>query len=79
MAVAVTEYDVRVILAQMPARIRSYVVLMDGFYTIVLNDDLSPMAKHRAYCHEMEHIENGDFERSVSADLLEVRVHGIIE
>ena len=75
----ITEYDVRVVLAQMPARIRSYVVLVDGFYTIVLNDDLSPQAKHRACRHEMEHIQNGDFERSCSADLIEIKTHRKIE
>ena len=71
--------NIRVVLASMPTRIRAYTVLMDGYYTIVLNDDLSPQAKHRACQHELMHIENGDFERSVSADLLEVRAHRIIE
>lgn len=71
--------NIRVVLASMPARIRAYTVLVDGYYTIVLNDDLSPQAKHRACQHELMHIENGDFERSVSADLLEVRAHRIIE
>lgn len=63
----------------MPARIRAYTVLMDGYYTIVLNDDLSPQAKHRACQHEMEHIQNGDFERSCSADLIEIKTHRKIE
>ena len=71
--------NIRVVLASMPARIRAYTVLMDGYYTIVLNDDLSPQAKPRACQHELMHIENGDFERSVSADLLEVRAHRIVE
>ena len=71
--------NIRVVLASMPARIRAYTVLVDGYYTIVLNDDLSPQAKHRACQHELMHIENGDFERSTSADLLEVRAHRIIE
>ena len=75
----ISERSIRVVLATMPARIRAYTVLMDGYYTIVLNDSLSPQAKHRAYCHEMEHIENGDFERDASADLLELRAHSIIE
>lgn len=75
----ITEYDTRVVLAQMPARIRSYVVLVDGFYTIVLNDALSPMGKHRAYNHEMEHIQNGDFDKSCSVDLLEIKTHRKIE
>jgi len=55
------------------------VVLVDGFYTIVLNDALSPQAKHRACRHEMEHIQNGDFERSCSADLIEIKTHRKIE
>lgn len=75
----ISERSIRVVLATMPARIRAYTVLMDGYYTIVLNDSLSPMAKHRAYLHEVEHIENGDFERSASVDMLELRAHSIIE
>ena len=74
-----TTNNIRVVLAQLPARIRSYVVLVDGYYTIVLNDALSPQAKHRACRHEMEHIQNGDFERSCSADLIEIKTHRKIE
>ena len=75
----ILEEEIRTVIAKLPPRIRAYTVLMDGYYTIVLNDDLSPQAKHRACQHELVHIENGDFERSVSADLLEVRAHGIVE
>jgi len=33
----------------------------DGFPNIYINDWLSPMAKLRAFQHEMNHLENDDF------------------
>lgn len=66
-------------MAKMPARIRAYVVLKDDHYTVVLNDQLSPVARMRAYRHEVNHIMNGDFEKTTSVDLIEIRAHSIIE
>ena len=71
--------NIRVVLASMPARIRAYTVLVDGYYTIVLNDDLSPVAKMRAYRHEVNHIMDGDFEKATSADMIEIRAHSVVE
>ena len=33
----------------------------DGFANIYINDQLSPMAKRRAFDHEAKHIDNDDF------------------
>jgi len=60
----------------MPGRIRSYTVRKDGFYTIVVNENLCEEARLKAFKHEMDHINNGDFDKSCSADLIEIRAHG---
>lgn len=59
----------------MPGRIRSYTVRKDGFYTIVVNENLSEEARLEAYRHELKHIEQGDFDKSCSADLIEIFAH----
>lgn len=75
----IREEEITVVLAKMPARIRAYVVLKDDHYTVVINDQLSPVAKMRAYRHEVNHIMNGDFEKTTSVDLIEIRAHSAIE
>lgn len=59
----------------MPGRVRSYTVLKDGFFTIVINENLSEEARWKAYRHEMDHINNGDYEKNCSADLIEIYAH----
>ena len=75
----VTEEEIKTVVAKMPTSIRAYVVLKDDHYTVVINDQLSPVAKMRAYRHEVNHIMAGDFERSCSVDLIEIRAHSAIE
>ena len=75
----ILEEEIRTVIAKMPATIRAYVVLKDGHYTVIINDQLSPVAKMRAYRHEVNHIMNGDFERSCSVDLIEIRAHSAVE
>jgi len=75
----VTEEEIKTVVAKMPACIRAYVVLKDDHYTVVINDQLSPVAKMRAYRHEVNHIMAGDFERSCSVDLIEIRAHSAVE
>ena len=60
----------------MPGRIRSYTVRKDDFYTIVVNENLNEKARLEAYKHEMNHINNGDFDKRCSADLIEIVAHG---
>lgn len=59
----------------MPGRIRSYVVRKDDFYTIVINEALSQEARMKAYRHELDHIEQGDFDSDESTGLIEIRAH----
>jgi len=65
----------RVFLVEMPIRIKSYVVRKDDWYTICINEALSPDARMKAYRHELDHIEQGDFDSDESTGLIEIRAH----
>lgn len=68
--------DVNVILVDMPSRISAYTVCnIDFSYTVVLNSRLSYEKQLNAYHHEMNHIENGDYDKQSSADLIECYTH----
>ena len=67
--------DVNVREINLPTTISAYVASNpDATYTIFLNSRLTWERRMQAYQHEMEHIRNGDYERS-SADLIEFRAH----
>lgn len=58
--------------ADLPTHIKAFTVKdKDGFYTIVLNQNLSFEQQEKSYAHEMEHINNGDFDSLLNADKLE--------
>lgn len=67
--------DIRTIIYPLPSNINSYVVRLNGYYTIVLNDELSTAGRIKAYNHEMEHIINGDLNSSEKADYIELWAH----
>ena len=69
--------EINTIVYPLPTNIRSYVASVNGYYTIVLNDNLSPEGRYRAYRHEMDHIINGDFEKDQKADFIELRAHKV--
>ena len=70
-----TTPDVNTVEANLPTTIAAYVVSnSDLSYTIVLNARLTYERRMQAYCHELHHIKNGDYERS-SADLIELFAH----
>ena len=70
--------DVNVILVDMPTSIPAYSVANpDLSYTIVLNSRLNYERQLRAYHHELSHIENGDFDKKCSADIIECYAHAI--
>jgi len=75
----ILEEEIRTVIAKLPARIRAYVVLKDDHYTVVINESLCPVARMRAYRHEVNHIMNGDFEKTTSVDLIEIRAHSAAE
>ncbi len=68
--------DVNTILADMPAAIKAYTVCnADMSYTIVVNARLNFEHQLLAYHHEMRHIENCDYDKRCSADMIECYAH----
>lgn len=60
----------------LPGSIRAFTVNNnDDTYTIVINDSLSRECQLKAYQHEIEHIENGDFDSELTADEIEHNAH----
>lgn len=58
--------------ADLPTQIKAFTVKdKDGFYTIVLNQNLSFEQQEKSYAHEMEHINNGDFDSLLNVDVIE--------
>ena len=71
--------DVNVLLADMPGTIPGYCISNpDMSFTIVLNSRLNYEQQLLAYHHEMKHIENGDYDKKCSADLIECYAHAYI-
>lgn len=70
--------DVNIMLADLPCSIKGYTVANpDLSYTIVLNSRLSFEQQHKTAEHERYHIENGDYDRRVTIDLLECYAHAL--
>lgn len=67
--------EIKVYQAEMPARIKGYTTLKDGYYTIMINSIFDREQQMRIYEHEMKHIRNGDFEKKCPADLIEAYRH----
>lgn len=67
--------DVRVYVIPMPARIKSFLCLRNDFYTICINECLSPEARKKAYEHELWHLEHDDLHSDLPTGLLEIRAH----
>ena len=60
----------------LPTSIGGYTIRdNNGDYNIILNARLSYERQARAYRHEMKHIVNGDFFKSETTDLIEIRAH----
>ena len=67
--------EIRVYQAEMPARIKGFTTLKDGYYTILINSILDRQQQMKILEHEMKHIKNGDFEKKCPADLIEAYMH----
>ena len=62
--------------ANMPTTIHSFVISNnDMSFTIMINARISSEQQLRAYKHELNHIKNGDYDKSCSADLIELYAH----
>lgn len=68
--------DVNTVLMNMPGTIAAYTIAnADMSYTIVLNARLCHERLLQAYRHEINHIENGDYDKQCSVDLIEGHAH----
>ena len=47
----------------------------DDSYTIFIEASLSREEQQQSFLHAMKHISNGDFEKTCSANLIEIRAH----
>lgn len=56
--------DVTIRYIDLPGSVKSFVREKDGDYTIVLNSRLSREAQKAACKHEMEHLDNEDFQKA---------------
>ena len=69
---------IQVILVTMPAKIKALTIRnSDDSYTILINAGLSSIAQCRAYDHELEHINNHDYDQMYDvSDLERIRHKG---
>ena len=77
----IDESNSRIVVSHLPRRIKSFTVYnrAEQFYTIVLSDQLGPDARLKAYKHEIDHIENDDFDVDKDVQEAELRAHGIVQ
>lgn len=67
---------INVIMFALPNTIKSYVIAnADQTYTIVLNSNLSHEQNMKSYAHEIDHINNGDYDKKCSVDIIEINAH----
>ena len=65
-----------ILLANMPTTIKAYTVLnADDTYTIVINARLSSEQQRLSCYHEMQHINNNDYDKKIDIGLLEIYAH----
>lgn len=68
--------NINVYLIDLPTTIKSYVVAnADQSYTIVLNSNLNYEQNMKSYAHEVDHINNGDYDKKCSVDIIEIHAH----
>ncbi|MDF2858675.1 MAG: hypothetical protein K0Q87_4526 [Neobacillus sp.] len=67
--------NIRVILVDMPIGYRAFTVPKDGFYTIYINSRYCNEQNRLSLNHELKHIENGDYDKPVPANLIEFYAH----
>mgnify|MGYP004666359045 CR=1 FL=1 len=68
--------NIRTVSQDLPSTINGFTVASnDDWYTIFINDKLSPEQKQRAYEHELEHIYSGDFSKKISVNNIENAAH----
>lgn len=62
--------NIRTVSQDLPTTIDGFTVASnDDWYTIFINDKLSPEQKQKAYEHELEHILCGDFSKETVSNI----------
>ena len=70
--------EINVVLMDNPFGIKGSVnANKDGSYTIIINARLSHEEQQKVYMHELQHIQNGDFDKKAPAGLIEIRAHSL--
>lgn len=70
--------SIRVMCVDLPTCCKAFTVASDGFYNIYLNSRQTYEQNKKSLLHELEHIENGDFDKEdTDVDLLEHSRHGL--
>jgi len=68
--------NVFVSMVELPNSVKAYVVAnADSTYTIVLNSRLNHEQNVLSYLHELDHIRNGDYDKKLNADVIELYAH----
>jgi hypothetical protein len=65
----------KVVLADLPPKIKGMIVKEDDCFTILLNSRLSREQNMKTYLHEKKHIERGYFENGGDVDQIERDAH----
>lgn len=68
--------DLRIVYMNLPLTIKAFTRENDGFYTIVLNGNLSYEQNVLSAYHELSHIMNKDFDSELSANEIELKRKG---
>lgn len=66
--------NVYIYMQPLPSGLKSFATPCSDGYTVYIDPRLDREAQLRAYEHELEHIENGDFEKT-TPQKIEVEVH----
>ena len=67
---------IQVFLVDMPAAVKGLTVKnCDNGFTIFINAGLSDLAQIETYDHEMDHINNNDYDHFYTVDVLEALRH----
>lgn len=69
--------NVRTVYCDLPNTVGGFTVATpDDFFTIVFKSRTCLMTGNvQTYKHELEHIKNGDFDKTCSADIIEISAH----
>lgn len=62
-------------MVDMPIGYRAFTIPNDGYYTIYINSRYCSEQNRISLHHELKHIENGDYDKALPANLIELYAH----